>query len=313
MQKKAVNTDLAHAVASKFIHTVFRTGILALLVIITTAWFSGCSGQPDKVPGVKAAYNIPYIRDGLNKHKLDLFLPARGKDFPMVVFIHGGGWHYGDRQALVDVYGDIGRAWAARGIGVAVISYRLGDSHPIEEQVSDVAAAISWVWRRGKTLNADMKRFFLCGHSAGAHLAALVAIAPEWLARHDMPRSAISGLILWSGLYDVPDGIATAGRLARKKIWYPVFGRSPDAWKRFSPIHLLGKNLKECRMKFMIVTARHDLDVAERQSRALSRALRKHGCSVKTVTLEGENHFGEVFHADEAENAMMKAVLEFTR
>src|SRR5256885_11412708 len=82
-----------------------------------------------------------------SKHRVDLFLPP-GSGWPILVFIHGGGLSSGDKALKVsgaDVYGNIGRFYAAQGIGVAVINYRLQPNVNWREQVEDVAHAIAWV------------------------------------------------------------------------------------------------------------------------------------------------------------------------
>ena len=87
------------------------------------------------------------------KRQLDLYLPG-GRDFPTVVFVHGGGWAWGDRTQSfggADVYRNIGRFLAGQGIGAAVISYRLVWPVDWRDQLGDVARAVAWVQRaRGR-------------------------------------------------------------------------------------------------------------------------------------------------------------------
>ncbi len=81
------------------------------------------------------------------KRQLDLYLPG-GRDFPIVVFVHGGGWAWGDRTQSfggADVYRNIGRFLASQGIGAAVIGYRLLWPMDWQSQVGDVARAVAWV------------------------------------------------------------------------------------------------------------------------------------------------------------------------
>src|ERR1051325_5965522 len=80
------------------------------------------------------------------KHRLDLFLPA-GSGWPGLIFVPGGGLCSGDKEVRVggaDVYGNIGRFYASRGIGVAVINYRLQPLVSWRQQVEDVACATAW-------------------------------------------------------------------------------------------------------------------------------------------------------------------------
>lgn len=286
--------------------------LYALILIIPVIYVAaGCTRVDSS--GITAHYDIPYIDDGIDKHRLDLFLPQHpAKGFPMLVFIHGGGWHWGDRKARIDVYGDIGRSWARGGVGVAVISYRLGDDYPIEVQLSDVAAAIAWTWRHTGNYKGDPERFFVCGHSAGAHMAAMAALDPRWLAGQGLTPDILHGAILWSGLYDVPDAIERAGALGKHNIWYPIFGKDPEKWADMSPLNHLDPEHADTNQKFLIVTAEDDLDVAEEQSDKLYSEMLADGYRARRAVLEGESHYLEVFTADNPKNQMFQEVISFT-
>ena len=98
------------------------------------------------MPASRTVAEVAY-RDGpdadAEKHRLDLYLPV-GEGWPMVVFVHGGGWRTGDKNLRVggaDIYANIGRYLARRGIGAAVINYRLLPNVDVWEQFGDVAQA----------------------------------------------------------------------------------------------------------------------------------------------------------------------------
>ena len=126
--------------------------------------------------------DLAYLPSGDHKHRLDLFLPApdsvRRRPWPAVLFVHGGGWDEGDRQFTFggeDIYGNVGRFVARRGVGAAVVSYRLQPDVTWREQVADVAAALAFVQDTVAALGGDPDAVVLMGHSAGAQLAAHVA------------------------------------------------------------------------------------------------------------------------------------------
>ena len=94
--------------------------------------------------------DLAYLPDGDPKHRLNLFLPladsVRATPWPVVMFVHGGGWTEGDRDFSFggeDFYNNVGRYLAGHGIGTAVISYRLPPTTDWRSQVADVAAALS--------------------------------------------------------------------------------------------------------------------------------------------------------------------------
>ncbi len=129
---------------------------------------------------VKAVKDVAYYEGAdadAKKHKLDLYLPVSDKPFPVAMWIHGGGWVLGDRS----MYGALGRRLAERGIGCAVISYRLspGVKHP--EHVKDCARAFAWLHANAKTHGGDPDRLFVSGQSAGGHLSALLALDRTYL------------------------------------------------------------------------------------------------------------------------------------
>ncbi len=115
-----------------------------------------------------------------NKHKLDLYLPKGKKDFPVVMFVHGGAWVFGDRN-FFGVYEALGKMFARHGVGAAVISYRLspGVQHP--EHVKDVARAFAWTHKHIADYGGRADELFVCGHSAGGHLISLLATDESYL------------------------------------------------------------------------------------------------------------------------------------
>ena len=90
--------------------------------------------------------------EDISKHKLDLYLPKDKKNFPVMIFLHGGSWRTGDRS----LYPLLGNRFAKAGIGVAVPSYRLMPKNPHPAQIEDAAAAFAWVYRQYRRNTAAM-------------------------------------------------------------------------------------------------------------------------------------------------------------
>jgi acetyl esterase/lipase len=114
-------------------------------------------------------------------------------DAPAVIFIHGGGWAIGDK----DEYRFIAQAFASAGMIVVIPSYRLDPDVVFPEFVRDGAAAVAWTAR-----NLTGHPIFLVGHSAGAHIAALLNLDERYLDDAGVPRGAVAGMIGLSGPYD---------------------------------------------------------------------------------------------------------------
>src|SRR5262245_33646251 len=129
-----------------------------------------------------ASFRDLAYRDGRDpKQTLDLYAPE-GKGWPVMVFVHGGGWNSGDKDLKVEgtaIYADVGRFFASQGVGTAVVNYRLLPRVSWRDQITDVAGAVAWLHRHAADYGGDPSQFFLAGHSAGAQLAARVALDPE--------------------------------------------------------------------------------------------------------------------------------------
>ena len=113
-------------------------------------------------------------RDSMPEPKLDFFFPSE-KGFPRVVHVYGSGWRSGSGKSSIPV----AEALQRHGVGCVLVSHRLAPSHPIAAQAEDVAAAFAWAKAHVTESGGDPKRLFLCGHSTGGHLAALVAVDPN--------------------------------------------------------------------------------------------------------------------------------------
>ena len=132
---------------------------LRLLALLCLPFLAGCQTiqgiglsfvyDDADLPDENVRMNLPYVDGSLDdKHRLNLFLPladsVRGKAWPTVVFVHGGGWTEGDRNFEFggkDLYNNIGRFLADHGIGATTVSYRLLPGATLADQVADVARA----------------------------------------------------------------------------------------------------------------------------------------------------------------------------
>lgn len=167
--------------------------------------------------------------------KLDVYLPSAPQNAPILVMLHGGAWRFGDKAN--DGVGPVfARHWTRQGyIYVSVNTRLLPDANPLG-QTKDLAAAVAYVQQQAGTWGGDTSNIVLMGHSAGAHVVALLG------TRQDLTRSA--GATAWKGsvLLDtaVLDVQATmTGDPAR--LYKRAFGRSARKWKAASPAEHLSK------------------------------------------------------------------------
>lgn len=248
------------------------------------------------------------------KRQLDLYLPA-GRDFPFVVFVHGGGWAWGDRTQSfggADVYRNIGRFLADHGIGTAVIGYRLVWPLDWQSQVGDVARAVAWVQSHAAEYGGRADRVFLMGHSAGAQLAARVATDPSWITRERGQPAGLCGVVAVSGAgYDLGD-IETYRDGFDPLYFAERFGGSRldgDWWRQASVLPWLDAS----DPPFLVVFATGEAAGLRRQSTLFDAALRTAGIPTTRVVVRGSSHERIILELSREDKTAGPAALAFIR
>lgn len=175
-------------------------------LLAATVIFGGCSPLPalnlvladnDGVSTVNARAYGPDAR-----HRLDVYAPAQSAQSartkrPAVVFFYGGSWRNGDRAH----YRFVGQALARRGIVTIIPDYRLFPRAKFPEFMHDGAKAVRWVFENAAELGIDATRISIAGHSAGAHLAATLALDARYLNAVGLRQGQIANVIGIAGPY----------------------------------------------------------------------------------------------------------------
>lgn len=132
------------------------------------------------------------------RHSLDIYRAERA-NAPVVVFVYGGGWKEGDKAQ----YKFVAASLAARGFVTVVPDYRLYPTVRFPVFLQDAAAAVAWVKGNIARYGGDPNRIFLMGHSAGAHIVAMLTLDPQWLQADGVNVDRdIAGTIALAGPYD---------------------------------------------------------------------------------------------------------------
>ncbi|HYE41855.1 MAG TPA: alpha/beta hydrolase [Caulobacteraceae bacterium] len=250
-----------------------RRALLASLAAgLTTACspLSAFATLAPKDPARRAGAGLPY--GGHPRQRMDFYQPrqAAGRA-PVHVFFYGGNWNSGRRQD----YGWVGQALAAQGFLAVVPDYRLVPEVRYPGFVEDGAAAVAEARRLASDLGGDPERVVVSGHSAGAYIAAMVALDPRWLqAAGAPPVRAFAGL---SGPYDFYPFDVPASREA--------FAGAPDPG-RSQPVNL---PLRNPPPTFLAHGSRDQL-VGVHNSRNLARRLEAAGGEVDFKLYEGLDH-----------------------
>jgi acetyl esterase/lipase len=134
------------------------------------------------------------------RHALDIYLPGKvAIPPPVIVYFYGGGWTAGDRAS----YRFVGRSLAACGAITIIPDYRVWPAAGFPEFLKDAAASVAFARLEAARRGGDLARLFLMGHSAGAYIATMLALDPEWLAAESIDaRAALAGVVGLAGPYD---------------------------------------------------------------------------------------------------------------
>jgi len=235
----------------------------------------------DSQPLPAGLTELAYGTDKLQK--LDLVTPAGNTRPPLVLFIHGGGWSIGDKRQSIAVKA---AHFTSKGYAFASANYRLVPQATVEQQANDIAAAVAMLRRNAAKSNYDPDRIVLMGHSAGAHLAALVGTDPSYLAAAKVPLAAVKGVILLDGAgYDIARQAADPNNQI-SSMYDAAFGKDPARHARLSPTrHATAPNVG----KWLILPIERRAD-STAQSQALGAGLVKARATASVIAVPGESH-----------------------
>lgn len=153
---------------------------------------------PPMVFRIQLTQSIAYA--GRSRHRLDVCRPRGVAAAPVIVFFYGGAWQSGYKE----LYRYVAKALARRGYVAVVPDYRIYPEVCYPEFLDDGALVVRWVKDNIARFGGDPNKLFLKGHSAGAHIAAMLSIDARWLGKVGLdPRRDITGLIGISGPYDL--------------------------------------------------------------------------------------------------------------
>jgi acetyl esterase/lipase len=288
---------------------VFLTGCISTIERVGIAFLY----KKAKLPASQVRNDLPYEAGSTDpKQRLNLFLPA-GTNWPVMVFVYGGGWVKGDKDLRVggaDVYGNIGRFYADHGIGVAVINYRLLPQVKWFDQVDDVAHAVAWVHAHIAEYGGDSRCFFIAGHSAGAQLAARVALDPKPLEKMGLSPAIFCGVITVSGAgLDMTDAKTYA--LGESPNYFAgMFNTGqPDWQKNASPVSYASPSAPP----FLILYCGNEAKALKRQSQRLSEILTQNKTPNDILVVPGQSHARIVLTLSRSDRTAGPAILEFIK
>ena len=210
------------------------------------------------------------------RQRLDVYASEHPGLKPVAIFWYGGGWTAGDRSR----YRFIGQALAARGIVALIADYRLHPEVRWPAFVADGSLAVAWARSHARRFGGDPRRIFACGHSAGAHIALLLALDPQHLAAVAMAPVDLAGVVALAP----PTGLEPY----RGRNLPAIFGVGGDDSQR--PIRLAQAGAVP--PPSLLLAGAADSIIQAEHIRRLAAALQSNGAAVQFRSVPDTGHLG---------------------
>lgn len=266
----------------------------ALLVLATLGVYA-----PPSEDKFERHADIAYRNDkdaDKKRHALDVYTPKGKKDFPVVLFVHGGSWKSGNKE----LYAALGQSLAADGIGCVICNYRLSPAVQHPAHVEDVAKAFAWTCENIAKYGGKKDQLFLCGHSAGGHLVSLLVTDPQYLKAEKHTPAEVKGVASFSGVYEIVTGVPTLEA---------PFGKDEKVCKLASPLtHAAGKH-----PPFLIAYADNDFPRLDETALNMHAALKKADSPVELVKCTERNHYTIIIKFVDNTDPLNKAFRTFVQ
>jgi acetyl esterase/lipase len=270
--------------------------VLLLAVVLLQSAPAAEEAKTPKTGGnfeVEVHKDIPYVdrKDADERQKLDLYLPKGAKDYPTLFFIHGGGWTGGSRSGM----GRIGRTFARNGVAFVSTGYRLSPKVKHPAHIEDVAKGFAWTVANIGKYGGNASAIFVSGHSAGGHLAALLATDDDYLKAEKLSLRNIKGVIPVSGVFVISPRMKN------------VFGDNAQVCKKASPQN----HVRDGLPPFLILYADSELGALGKQAEAFAPSLKEHKVPADIVMGKDRNHGTIMMKMAAEDDPATQAVLAF--
>ncbi len=265
--------------------------LIALAALVAGTSRAANTNQPTVQPdGTRVYTNLFYVPKGMERQNLDLYLPAQGTNWPLVIWVHGGGWNSNSKD------NPGGRSFLGRGYALASLNFRQAQHAKWPAQIIDCKAAVRWLRAHAAEYGIDPNHFGVWGMSSGGHMVAMLGTAgdndfeqgenlgfssqvqavADWFGPTDfLSVSNSPGAMRWGGRGDVDTSLL--GGFPSKNI---------ELAKSASPVHYITAKTPP----FLIVHGDKDLMVPLQQSQELVDALKKAGVPVEFHVIVGGGH-----------------------
>lgn len=226
-----------------------------------------------------AALSFSYGADPAQRY--DVYAPEGVRDAPILVFWHGGGWTNGYKEYVWFMAEHVNRL----GLILVAPGYRLAPGHKLDQSFCDALAAVRDVKNRAASFGGRPDCLVLAGHSAGAHLAALLALRREAAAQSGIDLSQIRGCLPISGIMDLHHPDPAPGSMEERV--YSLVLRDRDEDATLSPIHWTAGNT----MPIWLSHGEFDSERVLRSNERMAALLALQPASSRLDSERGRDHF----------------------
>lgn len=224
------------------------------------------------------------------RERIDLY-PTDDDFAPLVIFMHGGYW----KSRSKDQFAYLAPTFTDRGFNFAAVGYPLAPEAKLTDIVDSCRAAVHWLLNYPSGLRFDPTRVHVVGHSAGAHLAAMM-MATDW-TRHALPATAIKSASCISGLYDLAP-LRLVRQLAELRI-------DAAEVERLSPARLIPPR----HGRLVCAVGGAEKDEFHRHAAELAQGWKKRGIPVRQVAVPKHHHFNVLDALTDPRAALHRAVM----
>jgi acetyl esterase/lipase len=269
-----------------------------LRVILASAmvtWFATtASAEPVVVK------DIEYAAGANGPLKLDLYKPATGANAPLLVWVHGGAWENGNKDAM-----PLG-ALVERGFAIASVDFSPASKAPFPAQIHEIKAAIRYLRSQAQRNGYDARRIGILGASSGGHLAAVVGTSngnqelEGALGEHDAESSAVQAIVSYFGAANLTTILKQStpfGLNVREPALKRLLGAAPSENEAIAKLASPVFQLDSADPPLFLLHGDQDPQMPINQSHELEGAYEKHGLTAELIVVHGAAHGGDAFFA----------------
>ena len=272
-------------------HALLR---VALVSVMVTGFAAVTSAEPVVVK------DIEYAVGGNGPLKLDLYKPATGSNAPLLVWVHGGAWENGNKDAM-----PVGTL-VDRGFAIASLDFSPASKAPFPGQIHEIKAAIRYLRGEAQRHGYDARRIAILGASSGGHLAAVVGTSngnkelEGALGEHDDQSSAVQAIVSYFGASNLTTILKQStpfGLNVREPALKRLLGAPPSENEAVAKLASPVFQLDSADPPLLLLHGDQDPQMPINQSHELEGAYEKQGLAADLVVVHGAAHGGDAFFA----------------